>query len=201
MSRYIGPRVTCSSCPGSESPWSFSKNARQTSTRPVSTARGSVAPVSNYGKRLKEKQKLRAHYGVDRKPAPRRGGPGRPFAQQRHGDDGGILERRLDSVVFRAGLARTIPAAGQLVTHGHISVNGKRLSYPSARVNQGDVIGVQGTRGEAAVRSSRKWVRSSPRRPGSTSTTSAMTARVSGLPGIDSVPFPVELPLVVEFYS
>jgi small subunit ribosomal protein S4 len=157
--------------------------------------------VSNYGKRLKEKQKLRAHYGITESQL-------RSVAAQAARSRGNamamlvqLLERRLDSVVFRAGFARTIPAARQLVTHGHISVNGKRLSYPSARINQSDVIGVYGTRGEKAVRKQQElgsvlaaptWIDVD---------TSALTAKVSGLPDIDAVPFPVELPLVVEFYS
>ena len=52
-----------------------------------------------------------------------------------------LLERRLDNVVFRAGFARTIPAARQLVAHGHIQVNGKRVDIASYRVDVGDLIG------------------------------------------------------------
>src|SRR5690606_36026776 len=109
-----------------------------------------------------------------------------------------LLERRLDSVVFRAGFARTIPAARQLVTHGHVLVNGKRLSYPSARIRVGDVITVGAGKGENAVRKQQElgavltpptWLEVE---------TSALSAKVAGLPDIDSVPFPVELPLVVE---
>lgn len=55
----------------------------------------------------------------------------------------GLLERRIDNVVFRLGLASTRRQARQLVSHGHITVNGKRLNIPSALVNVGDVIGVK----------------------------------------------------------
>jgi small subunit ribosomal protein S4 len=157
--------------------------------------------ISNYGKRLKEKQKLRAHYGLTERQlrqvaalAARSKGNAMALLVQ-------LLERRLDSIVFRAGFARTIPAARQLVTHGHISVNGKRLSYPSARVNQADLVGVSGARGEKAVRKQQELgaVLTAPTWLEVDST--ALTAKVAGLPDIDAVPFPVELPLVVEFYS
>jgi small subunit ribosomal protein S4 len=157
--------------------------------------------ASNYGKRLKEKQTLRAHYGVSERQL-------RVIAAQAARSRGNamtalvqLLERRLDSLVFRAGFARTIPAARQLVTHGHISVNGKRLTYPSARLQASDLIGVSGARGETAVRAQQEkgvvlsvpeWL---------TVDNNALTARLSGMPDVDAVPFPIELPLVVEFYS
>lgn len=55
----------------------------------------------------------------------------------------GLLERRIDNVVFRLGLASTRRQARQLVSHGHITVNGKRLDIPSALIKVGDVIGVK----------------------------------------------------------
>lgn len=100
---------------------------------------------STYSIGLREKQKLRFHYGLTERQlenylaaAARRAGPtGLNLLL--------ALERRLDNVVFRLGLAPTIPAARQLVTHGHILINGKRVSMPGRDVHPGDAIAVDAT--------------------------------------------------------
>ena len=97
--------------------------------------------VSEYGMQLKEKQKAKFIYGVLEKQF-------RAYydkAKTMPGVTGenllGLLERRIDNVVFRLGLASTRRQARQLVSHGHITVNGKRLDIPSALIKVGDVIG------------------------------------------------------------
>lgn len=99
--------------------------------------------VSEYGMQLKRKQKAKFIYGVLEKQF-------RAYydkAKTMPGVTGenllGLLERRIDNVVFRLGLASTRRQARQLVSHGHITVNGKRLDIPSALVKVGDVIGVK----------------------------------------------------------
>ena len=99
--------------------------------------------LSEYGLQLREKQKLRYLYGMNE----------RQF--RRLFDDAGkmpgvhgenfmkLLESRLDNVVYRLGLARTRRQARQLVNHGHITVNGKRVDIPSYRVTTGETIGVR----------------------------------------------------------
>jgi small subunit ribosomal protein S4 len=201
MSRYVGPRVRVLRALGVNLPGLTAKTLDKRPTPPGQHGARRRRTISNYGKRLKEKQKLRAHYGVTERQL-------RQVAAQAARSRGNamatlvqLLERRLDSVVFRAGLARTIPAARQLVSHGHVLVNGKRLSYPSARVRIGDVITIGGAKGENAVRKQQElgavltpptWLEVD---------SAALSAKVVSLPDIDSVPFPVELPLVVEFYS
>ncbi len=101
-----------------------------------------VRKVSEYGMQLKEKQKAKFIYGVLE----------RQFrnyydkAKTMSGVTGEnlliLLERRLDNVVFRLGFANTRRQARQIVTHGHISVNGKRVDIPSALVKAGDVVEV-----------------------------------------------------------
>lgn len=201
MARYTGPRVRVLRALGVNLPGLSAKTMDKRPTPPGQHGARRRKALSNYGKRLKEKQKLRAHYGVSEKQlrqvaakaARVRGNAMATLVQ--------LLERRLDSIVFRAGFARTIPAARQLVTHGHISVNGKRLSYPAARVAANDVIGVTGVRAEKAVRAQQEMGVTLAVPEWLDVDAVALTARVSGLPGAEDVPFPIELPLVVEFYS
>lgn len=100
--------------------------------------------VSDFGKQLLEKQKVRLTYGmtekqfrkyVDEVMTAHSGNP----AQELHQ----LLERRLDNVVARAQLATTRRMARQLVSHGHITVNGKKITVPSHRVKVGDVVAVR----------------------------------------------------------
>jgi len=98
---------------------------------------------SEYAIRLEEKQKLRFNYGVTEKQLLRyvrdarkiKGSTGEALLQ--------LLEMRLDNIVFRLGMAPTIPAARQLVNHGHICVDGKRLSIPSYQCQAGETISVR----------------------------------------------------------
>jgi len=98
--------------------------------------------VSEYGLQLKEKQKAKFIYGVMEKQF--RGYYDK--AKKMQGVTGEnllkLLERRIDNVVFRLGLASTRRQARQIVRHGHITVNGKRLDIPSALVYEGDAIAV-----------------------------------------------------------
>ena len=99
--------------------------------------------VSEYGKQLLEKQKLRDMYGVNERQFRRlfeiasasKGVTGTEFMR--------ILESRLDNLVYRMGFAKTRKAARQLVNHGHILVDGKKVNIPSFRVKVGSVISVK----------------------------------------------------------
>lgn len=113
-----------------------------------------------------------------------------------------LLERRLDNVVFRSGFAPTIPAARQLVNHSHITVNNERVNITSYRVKVGDVIRPREESiklqpiqiallgGPALIHP--EWLEFDE---------SAVSIRIVSLPTADSVPFPLDLSLVVEFYS
>lgn len=102
---------------------------------------------SDYKIRLFEKQKLRYNYGLTEKQlrryvteARRRKGSTAFFLMQ-------LLEMRLDTVIFRLGLASTIPAARQFVNHGHILINGKKVNIPSFQCRPNDVITIQNKKG------------------------------------------------------
>ena len=98
--------------------------------------------VSEYGLQLKEKQKAKFIYGVLEKQF--RGYYEKAKTMQGVTGENllGLLERRIDNVVFRLGLANTRKQARQIVRHGHITLNGKRLDIPSALVSVGDVVAV-----------------------------------------------------------
>ncbi|MPN22975.1 30S ribosomal protein S4 [bioreactor metagenome] len=112
-----------------------------------------------------------------------------------------LLERRLDNLVFRAGFAPTIPAARQLVSHGHFQLNGKRVTIPSIRLRVGDAFGptaagskidlVRATLEDPALERP-EWIALD---------SATATARLSHLPGGDAAPFPLDLQRVVEYYA
>ncbi|MBQ1449771.1 MAG: 30S ribosomal protein S4 [Eggerthellaceae bacterium] len=106
------------------------------------TLQRSGRKLSEYGMQLREKQKAKFIYGVLEKQFRRY----YKHALAKEGVTGenlmAILESRLDNVVFRLGFARTRKEARQTVTHGHITVNGKRVDIPSYRVRPGDLVAV-----------------------------------------------------------
>jgi small subunit ribosomal protein S4 len=140
MARYRGPRLRIVRRLG-ELPGLTTKTTTRTST-PGQHGANAKKP-SQYGIRLQEKQKLRYHYGVKEsqlmqyvKQAKRtRGSTGEVLLQ--------LLEMRLDNVVFRLGMAPTISAARQLVSHGHILVNGKKVDIASFSCKPKDTISVR----------------------------------------------------------
>jgi small subunit ribosomal protein S4 len=160
--------------------------------------------LSDYGVQLKAKQKLRGYYGnISEKQF--RGIYTEAIRMK--GDSGahmiGLLERRLDAIIFRAKFVPTVFAARQFVNHGHIKVNGKRVNIPSYRVKVGDVVEVKEKSRlmnlvlEAQALSERDV-------PDYIDVdTSKMTAKLSRIPLITDVPYAVQMEphLVVEYYS
>ena len=158
---------------------------------------------SEYGRQLLEKQKLRLNYGVSERQL-------RNYmanAVKQGGKTGeallALLERRLDNVVFRLGLAPTIPAARQLVAHGHVRVDGRRVDRPAMLVDVGQRIGVSDrARNMPEVQNS---VEHGPqvRLPGYLAIDPAdkFGGRVIALPMRADVPVVVDDAAVVEFYA
>ena len=157
---------------------------------------------SEYRVRLEEKQKLRINYGVNERQM-------RTYfkkAVASVGDTGQrlfeLMESRLDNVVFRAGFAPTIPAARQLVGHGHITVNGKRVDIPSFQCHSGHVISVkEKSRNIPVVEESM----ASPVLENPSYLTrkedSAFDVEFTDAPSRDDVPFDIQENLIIEFYS
>lgn len=160
--------------------------------------------LSGYGLQLRAKQKLKGYYGNISEKQFRRT---YDEAVRRKGDTSenlvGLLERRLDAVIYRMGIVPTVFAARQFVNHGHILVNGKRVNIPSYAVNVGDEIEVK--------ESSRQinMVLESIQNPERTVPdyvefdAKALKGKVLRVPSFTEIPYPVmmEPNLVVEFYS
>src|SRR4051812_8920852 len=159
--------------------------------------------ISDYGIQLRAKQKLKGYYGdVTEKQFKRT----YTEAARMKGDTGqnliGLLERRLDMVVYRAKFAPTIWAARQLVSHGHIRVNGVKCNIASRRVNVGDEVTLGSKAQEMALVMEAQGLaeRDIPEYVAPDGTAKATFTRV---PTLDEVPYPVRMEpnLVVEFYS
>ena len=198
MSRYLGPKIRLSrrvGVPIADIPKHTSK--RQLNPPGMHGFRG--RRLRDYGLRLNEKQKLRYHYNVLEKQFKRylseanrlRGNTGELLLQ--------LLERRLDNVVRRAGFARTIWASRQMVVHGHVLVNGKKVDRPSYQLSVGDVITMR-PKIQKLVRENMEtmaglsipdWLSANP---------SELSVSIEAVPSSDQIPFDVDMNLIVEFY-
>lgn len=160
--------------------------------------------LSDYAQQLAAKQKLKHYYANMTEKQFRRA---YETASRLRGDTAenliGLLERRLDTVVYRVNLAPTPFAARQLVNHGHVLVNGRRVNIPSYQVREGDVI-------EIAERSrNHPHMLESVQRPERdvpeyiTFDSKALKAQFVRVPKLQDVPYPVQMEpnLVIEYYS
>ena len=160
--------------------------------------------TSDYGLQLRAKQKLKGYYGTMTEKAFKRL---YQEASRVKGDTGekliGLLESRLASVVYRAKFVPTPFAARQFVSHGHILVNGKRVTIPSYQVKAGDRIEVRerSRQLELVLGATQLGERDVPDYVEVDHT--KMTATLVRVPALSDVPYPVQMEpnLVVEFYS
>ncbi|MGO1224805.1 MAG: 30S ribosomal protein S4 [Leuconostoc falkenbergense] len=143
MSRYTGPKWRISRRLGV----SLSGTGKELSRRayaPGDHGAGRRAKISEYGTQLREKQKLRFTYGLTERQFHSLFNKAGKIRKGTHGTNFMILlEQRLDSLVYRLGLATTLQQARQLVNHGHILVDGKRVDVPSYSVQPGQVVSVR----------------------------------------------------------
>ncbi len=160
--------------------------------------------LSDFGVQLRAKQKLKGHYGDISEKQFRKI---YEEANRRKGDTPetliGLLESRLDAIVYRAKFVPTIFAARQFVNHGHVSVNGRRTNIASFRCKPGDVIEVREKSKQLAmvVEATQLAERDVP--DYIEADHSKMTASYLRVPGLSDVPYAVQMEpnLVVEFYS
>ena len=207
MARYTGPN--CKMC-RREGCKLYLKGERCTSGKCAfdhrSTAPGQHGAarkkVGEYGKHLREKQRARRYYGVLE-------GQFKHYyemAEKMEGLTGpnllSLLERRLDNVVYRMGMAASRKEARQLVLHAHFTLNGKKVSIPSILVKAGDVIAVRETSKESekikalaeqmATHQAPKWLENDAKN---------LVCKVVALPARDDIDFEFEEQLIVELYS
>jgi small subunit ribosomal protein S4 len=177
-------------------------NKRQ--SRPGQHGERRVSKLSDFGQQLRAKQKLKGYYANISE---------RAFskiyveATRLKGSTSehliGLLERRLDAVVYRSKFVPTVFAARQFVSHGHVTVNGRRVTIPSFRVRIGDVVEVKEKSRQLplvleAIKSAERdlpdYIEVDHNK---------MTAKLSRIPALSDVPYPVTMEpnLVVEFYS
>lgn len=160
--------------------------------------------LSDFGVQLRAKQKLKGHYGDISEKQFRKI---YEEANRRKGDTPetliGLLESRLDAIVYRAKFVPTIFAARQFVNHGHVLVNGRRTNIPSFRCKPGDVVEVREKSRQMAmvIEATQLPERDVPDYIEADHT--KMTATYTRIPGLHDVPFAVHMEpnLVVEYYS
>ena len=200
MSRYTGPSWKISRRLG----YSVLETGQELKKRPYGPgphAKDKRKKVSEYGKQLIEKQKLRETYGVSERQFQRLF----VIAKNTKGVVTGVyfmqmLESRLDNLVYRLGFARTRRQARQLVTHGHILVNGKKVDIPSFMVAVGSEISVkEASRNLTVVKSSLESL------PTTVPYVSVDKEKVSGkfirLPERNEMTQEIEESQIVEFYN
>ena len=160
------------------------------------------AKMVGYGVQLGEKQKVKRIYGVLEDQFRRyfeqaertRGITGETLLQ--------LLERRLDNVAYRLGLATSRPQARQLVRHGHLTVNGRKVNIPSFSVKPGDVVAVrQSSRKSPALLHAMEEVKGRGVPEWLQFDAEAMSAKVGSVPTREQINLPVQEQLIVELYS
>ena len=155
--------------------------------------------LTEYGTQLREKQRARFVYGVQEKQFHKL----YEEATRKEGVTGVLLlqylERRLDNVIYRLGFGSTRRQARQIVSHGHILINGKRVDIASYRVKQGDVITVKENSKELSVIKESVGQKTVPGWLSLEEGT--LTGKVLENPGRDAVDFEIDEAMIIEFYS
>ncbi len=198
MVKYRGPRLRIVRRLG-ELPALTRKTTRRDS-RPGQHGAARIKP-SAFSIRLAEKQKLRYYYNVTetqlvryvRQARRAKGSTGEILLQQ--------LERRLDNVVFRLGFAPTLPAARQLVSHGHVQVNGQRVTIASYPCRAREVVSIR-TKEASRTLVRQSLSQASREVPGHLSLNrESLTARVNQRADRQEIPLSINELLVVEYFS
>ncbi len=157
--------------------------------------------LSNYGKQLLEKQRLRAYYGVMEKQFKKYVEEAKKSKELTGNALVKILETRLDNIVYRLGFASSISQARQMVVHGHINVNGKKVNIPSYRTKVGDVISLREKSQKIDLFRENYVTNLTNNLPYIEKDESSFSGKLVRLPEREEIPIEIEDQLVVEFYS
>ena len=200
MSRYTGPSWKQSRRLGI----SLSGTGKELARRPYAPGQhgpNSRGKKSEYGLQMSEKQKLRFIYGLNERQFRNLFVRASKIKEGKHGVNFMILlERRLDNVVYRLGLASTRRQARQLVNHGHVTVDGKRVDIASYEVEVGQVVGIREKYKNMVT--VKEAVESAVGRPAFVSfDDEKLEGSLSRLPERDEINPEIDESLVVEFYN
>ncbi len=159
---------------------------------------------SDYALRLEEKQKLRFHYCLKEHQL-------RRFIRNAKTGQSvnwiskliGLLERRLDNVIFRMGLAPSIPSARQLISHGHVRVNGQRVNIPSFVLKPGQEVSLKNKseKNQIVLTALQKPRMETPDFIKKQEKSGVITGTLLSIPGIEYVPFNCDTGLLTEYYA
>jgi small subunit ribosomal protein S4 len=169
---------------------------------PGQHGQGRGTKLSNYGLQLREKQKVKRIYGVMERQFRRYFG----IAAKTKGVTGKVLlqllERRLDNVLFRLMFATSHTQARQIVRHGSVYVNGRRVDIPSFSVRAGDVVEIKGKEGvKKVVRTNMELSKDRGVAPWLQLDADVLKGTVTRLPDRDDIQMPIQEQLIVELYS
>ena len=155
--------------------------------------------ASEYGTQLLEKQKVRFMYGVSERQLRRYIVIAQKNPQATGEELLNILERRLDNVLFRLGLAPTRNMSRQLIVHGHAQVNGRKIDRPSCQVSVGDIITLSPTAQE--IPDITRCIANKEYKPPSWMQKKAIAGKIARLPTRKDIDDPIDAQLIVEYYS
>ncbi len=198
--KYTGPKIRLSRRLGIAITPKAGKYLERRPNRPGVHGAKRVRKSSDYGRQLIEKQKLRMQYNISERQlrntyAKASAQSGSAPVNLMH-----LLECRLDAVVLRAGLSRTIYQARQIVNHGHIQVNGKKVNIPSYLCRVGDVVTVREK--SRKLEAIEQAIQLAPVAPEYLRVNlDEFRAELAFLPPIDQIPVICEVNMVIEFYS
>ncbi|MBU6447686.1 30S ribosomal protein S4 [Patescibacteria group bacterium] len=201
MARYTGPKAKRARALGEAITAKDAKILMKRNYGPGQHGQ-SKGRVSEYGTQLKEKQKAKWTYGVLERQfrkyfaeaSKKKGVTGETLLQ--------ILELRLDNIVYRLALAESRAQARQLVSHGFIAVNGKRVDIPSYRTKVGDIISINGNKQKSKyIEMLRQKMKNAKTQEWLSLNTDEITGKVLSVPTPEQIDNKINTQLIVELYS
>ena len=201
MARHTGPKQRLQRQVGEDLGLKTNalKTAKRLMVRPGQHGAKGRRKISNYGTQLKEKQKVKYMYGIMEKQLRKLYEEASKNPTATGAALLSLLERRLDNVVYRMGFAPTRAAARQLVSHGHLTVNNKRMDIPSYQVKVNDIIAlkIKSSKIPVVAETMKEKADSAP----AWLEVKATLGKVSKLPEREDIKERIEEQLIVEYYS